>query len=524
MVIDRMLAKNPDHRFQTPAEVIAALTPWLPGSDKVLAGISRTDMARTPELQNTLNEMVNETTKRLTRRYSSTNLGLPSRWPVLAAGAAGVVVVLGLIVAAVAGAFSSGSRTKETTVAVAPEPTPPAPNPAPPKKDTNSPKKTPDPTPPAVVVPLPPPAVVAPRSADVVYSLDLTGRGKFAEKGKVIGDPNRPSTLKWHFASQSGTGQFPAGWKPSATTPNGEYDGAVADAEGGGLALVVHPVGSAATSLLAPEVPFPSGRARLQVTYRTESADGQVAVQFHPDRPREAAGWKAGTLPATGGEWATKELDVALKGATGGRFEFVAGADLKAGVAIKGFTAIDPSPAPKKPLLKLDTDHLQPFVQRTRKFQTPGSTVPLTVISEAGPGKIPSGWYRWMEFENSVAEFFAEGTPGAMVLGLRNIQGQPSVQYSTPEIKPKGNRVRIRVLYQTGPTSPGVVIRFRPTRPKGATFDVTTLLPTGGSWRAQVIDVDLRGSNGGLFELYNAGEGPNAAVRFRAFVVTDAAD
>ena len=112
-----------------------------------------------------------------------------------------------------------------------------------------------------------------------------------------------------------------------------------------------------------------------------------------------------------------------LKGAAGGRFEFVAGADLKPGLEVKGFTAIDPVPAAEKELLKLDANRLQPFVQRTRRFQQPGSTVPLTVMSETGPGKMPAGWYRWIEFDNSVAEFFAEGQPGAMVLGIRNVEG-----------------------------------------------------------------------------------------------------
>jgi hypothetical protein len=36
-----------------------------------------------------------------------------------------------------------------------------------------------------------------------------------------------------------------------------------------------------------------------------------------------------------------------------------------------------------------------------------------------------------------------------------------------------------------------------------------------------VIDVGLKGATAGLFELYNAGDGPDAALRFREFLVTD---
>ena len=36
-----------------------------------------------------------------------------------------------------------------------------------------------------------------------------------------------------------------------------------------------------------------------------------------------------------------------------------------------------------------------------------------------------------------------------------------------------------------------------------------------------MVEADLKGAATGLFELYNAGEGPDAAVRFREFLVTD---
>jgi tRNA A-37 threonylcarbamoyl transferase component Bud32 len=37
-VLDRMMLKNPDRRFQTPAEVAAALAPWVPGSSAGMSG------------------------------------------------------------------------------------------------------------------------------------------------------------------------------------------------------------------------------------------------------------------------------------------------------------------------------------------------------------------------------------------------------------------------------------------------------------------------------------------------------
>jgi serine/threonine protein kinase len=44
-IVARMMAKKPADRFQTPGEVIAALAPWLGNSARVVAGLSRTNLA-----------------------------------------------------------------------------------------------------------------------------------------------------------------------------------------------------------------------------------------------------------------------------------------------------------------------------------------------------------------------------------------------------------------------------------------------------------------------------------------------
>jgi hypothetical protein len=271
--------------------------------------------------------------------------------------------------------------------------------------------------------------------------------------------------------------------------------------------------------LAPPDLPFPSGKAHLVIEYQTEGARGDIAVRL---RPKAGETFEVDRLPATGGAWTVRELDVDSRGAASGRFEFVAGSDPTSGFWVKKFTAQDPAGPAGHVVYRLDMKTQLPFVQRTRKFQMPGSNVPLTPVFESGAGKLPASWYRWLEFENTEGEYFADGVPGQMSFGMRNYSGAPGTMLTSPAFATRSGQCHVRMLYQTGPASPGFVMRFRPTKPETRpTWDVATLPGTGGSWRLAVLDLDLRGSTGGHFELSNGSPGPDAAVRIREFLITE---
>jgi serine/threonine protein kinase len=70
--VAKMLEKKPDHRFQTPAEVIAAIAPWVENNTRLVAGLSRTNVGQGSSLQTTLAEI----TKHSLRRSSSSMVAL----------------------------------------------------------------------------------------------------------------------------------------------------------------------------------------------------------------------------------------------------------------------------------------------------------------------------------------------------------------------------------------------------------------------------------------------------------------
>jgi tRNA A-37 threonylcarbamoyl transferase component Bud32 len=98
-VVDRMLAKKPEERFQTPGDLIAALAEWLPqtGTARVVAGLSGTDMAHTDKMQAALTGLVGSGRRPVAKAVVADQKKL--YW--LIGGVAASVIILAVVVIAI---------------------------------------------------------------------------------------------------------------------------------------------------------------------------------------------------------------------------------------------------------------------------------------------------------------------------------------------------------------------------------------------------------------------------------------
>jgi serine/threonine protein kinase len=133
-IASRMLAKKPQDRFQTPADLIAALAPWLSddGEHKVVVGLSGTLKGSSGKLRETL---ATKRTKRNAPQAPSTRIAPPAqaepdrvpprnrrRWVAVGLG-------LLLLVGALAAGYAAWPSAKPPETTSRPNPPPTAPNP-----------------------------------------------------------------------------------------------------------------------------------------------------------------------------------------------------------------------------------------------------------------------------------------------------------------------------------------------------------------------------------------------------------
>jgi len=530
-IVGRMLAKNPDDRLQTPADVIAELVPWLPNTNKLMSSLSRTDLSSSPKLRQTLDKVVSNSAARLNTETSDSITegnegpeGKPKKTGSslvirLVVGIALLVIGGGLLLAYSLGAFDSpiprSTRPSESPATIEKTPVSSAAS-TPTTKATATSSPTTQ-TPPTLTPPTPKPKPPEVKLViGVTYELDLSSAKPYSEKGGiVVPDPLKPAMKIWETKSKSGDGALPLGWKPRCWSPDSEVEFLVDTFDGSKAVGFRNLSGPPSAMLHTNDCVVTSEKMKLLLEYQTVSEPATYTLKFRPITPSPSEAFEVAKLEASIGKWNQKELIVDLKNATSGYFEFH-NSRPKGAFWIRSFQLSQPDFSTQQQIWSMNLSKQQPFVQRA--IAVPGAAVPVKILSETGPGKMPLGWYRWIEHANSEVEFFAEGEASKMAFGIRTMTGVPSVMATAPEFKTPQDTIKVRVVYQAGGNN--AVLSFRPTLPtKAPVIEVAKLSQTGGSWRALVVDLNTKGATGGLFELYNTSQGPEGVVKLRELYV-----
>ena len=498
IVAAKMLAKKPEKRYQTPADVVTALAPWLgDAGGRVIAGLSTTDAGGSVELQNTMSEIVVGSTKRLNKksgRLAALKRSPPVALYAMAGGIAAVAVGL------VAWMTLGGSKP---VVAAAPNAVPSQTNP---------------PTPPPVAVTPKPTTPIAIATPNALYRFDPASipDGRFTTRGyqDVLSGskPNLPGGINLICWNKESVGEF----------FTGDFSGSRAV----GIAARTGPP-SAQLSLEFEKglgLSLTPGREyAIAVDYQTcGTAAGNVSLQtlqyqnLGAQKLASSPGtWRTATLRHT--RQPEQALRLTIDAQTGGAADDM--------LYIRAVTVheVGGSAAPSAAVVayRLDLRGAAEFSHRVLREPTAGRDSESKTVSKTGAGELPAGWKAMCWAAGADAEFAVRSVEGVPALGTRMHEGRDSAMLFAPPGEYPTGKFRAAVEFKSEAAAGEIVLRFKPTY--GTAFDVRTLRADGRTdWVRAEVDVDTKGATGGLLELHTHAFVPGKWVWIRALTITAA--
>jgi serine/threonine-protein kinase len=535
-VIAKMLAKKPDDRYQTAAEVVDALSRWAASSTRVLAGLSQTSLGATGT-HAALGQLTEANSRRLlstVRRDpdSAVDAGerttgvlsaadtlrdpvgepvapgtapKPKRKPATAPrGRARLVAALGLALAAAVAVFAYlafGNKPVEKAQ------TPPAPQPSPavPAPAANP---QPAPKPPKAEPPKAEPPRPAPQE-EVVYRFDAASVAPFRVR------------LKGGAVLEGKRGALPAGVAVYALK-DGEAGFAAAPIDGtAALSITRH--AAAGDTHVAFELERdaaaqgvglnlkPGTDYKLRVRYRSEGG-AQLSASVH------TLGYKGGaskTFPAAPA-WTTAELRFTRTDPM--RSTLAALGPVGSSLAVATVEVVELRG--ERVRAQLDLVGQEAFVTRSGMTADPADATKkyYLPISHTGPGALPAGWQARVWNPGSEMAAFAEADAGAPVLGVRNLRGSAAMLF-TPRFEAPSGVVRVRFDYRATGRDKTLTVKFKSDDQRPA-WEVARP-SVGDKWQTSDQLVDLKGASGGYLEFHFTDPAPDAAFRLRALGVTE---
>ncbi|MBY0513583.1 MAG: protein kinase [Gemmataceae bacterium] len=572
-VAAKMLAKKPADRYQTPAEVIAALAPWLGNSTRILAGLSKTNLGAGVELHATLHELGRRNSGRLTAAPAvpddsaevnpgetgavavaettrapaekPTKRQKKAEKPAKAGGVSRGVLFGALSMVALAGGgvaayLAFGNPPRPVVVEPNPEdlearnaaPLPPpkvtaapAPDPRPAPKE--QPKAAPQPK------PKDPPNTAA--ADKPLLRGDFAAVKPFVVRSTIEVSATNPNQKTAKVLSQTGDTP-PKGWTARCYLAETHME-FFAEAATGGPALGVRNVkGPGSAMLFTPEFDCPTGVCRLKYDYAASVRAGKFAVRFKPTKPSGPA-WDVDRPAVTGQLWATKDVVVNLKGATAGYFEFhntdetpdlaVKVRNLTVTPAPAGAPSTVTQPAPSAPsgpdyskwaegplVYRLDVAGIAPF------RVTKGGGQPA--VGE--PEKLPPGVSCNCWKATARGEFRRADLDGVPALGLTNLSNDMSAQFSFELEKTlkvvlrPGVVYRVKVSYQTRNEAAGN-LAVQTQDYKGVAS--AKLTGSGGTWKDAAVAFERKDGVPVRLTIDNTTVGEGNTLYFRSVEVVE---
>ena len=474
-VVDKMIAKNPAERFQTPAEVVDALNPWLEADTIPL------DAQQTRKMPGGA--------KSGPRRAA----GPKSKAPLIVAAVAVSALVFGGLGAwALTGDGPDAASASDDPAAPIARANPPA----------NTPRPQPKGNPPVPNLP-----VVAPAAADVarlVYEVDFAKGPAFHAKY----DNKQRLSLD---------GEYPPGWTSQSWRPGAAAEVGVQDHNGARGVAVITTRGEGASAELQTVIgngPYrftPGRRYLLRTEYaNVGTRNANFEVRFDAERPPVK---NVVQLKPTRGEWQTADLLLTAPAHQKSTTYYThPGAIFPNYLVVRSvqvFEYGDASSGPAQVVYQSNFGSLAPFSVRKRGYDLVDQTGELPAAIETGAWK-----------KETLMEFAVEPDGGSKVLALRNLEGPGTAMIFLKDVPSRpGVLYWATIEYQSAAPKAG---KLRVLPKGGKVRDVGDLPGTGGEWRKVDLSFGLETGEGDTsrLELHAYGVGSADQLRVRSVVIS----
>jgi eukaryotic-like serine/threonine-protein kinase len=425
-IVQKMMAKNPDDRFQTAAEVVEALTPWAP-APTLSSGITSVQAPRSSIIPRSMSEI-------LPNHMRVPNPALPNktRWnPKLFVG-----VGIGLLAILAAVVIFGGPKKEEV----------------PPQSENQQAKADPR------DVDLRknnPPKVESPKKSNPPKKIDLDPvenhipiPAGLPVNSKLLAELNlgnlEPVSIRFKRSQEAeriGTGNLPEAWGYRGWDKDSLVEFALEKIDNRPALVQRNLSGKPCSMLFSPSINFQTNcRYSVTLEYRTTGeARGKMVIQDDSMKAREV-----GDLPSTKGEWKSRRMSVEgfVSGLQNGRFEFhhtISGANMSLAYRKIQIHEIPLTEFPEQPIYSLDFATVDKFSARYQQY-----------ARLAGVGKLPEHWAMNCFRPGAIGEAGIEEVVGVPMLAIRSLEGEPSMQLFANDLFRKfdaGKSYRLRIRY-----------------------------------------------------------------------------